>query len=70
MKQEIQNCRRFVGGTIQRLPDGRRLVSEFNKIPKVIDTDGIEVAPSPSEVEALIALAGMIFPRKMCMEKR
>jgi hypothetical protein len=64
MRQQVRNCRRFTGGTVHRLPDGRRLVSEFNQPTKVIDTDGYEITPSPSEVTALKAITEMVFPRK------
>jgi hypothetical protein len=64
MRHQVQNCRRFAGGTVYRLPDGRRLVSEFNQPAKLIDAEGTEMAPSPSEVAALIAITVMAFPRK------
>jgi hypothetical protein len=38
------------------LPDGRRLMIEINQPTQVVNTEGNEMAPSPSEIVALMAL--------------
>jgi hypothetical protein len=48
----------------RRLPDGRRLVIEIDQPTKVIDVTGHEMAPSPSEIVALMAVSEMSFPKK------
>src|SRR5437879_8080753 len=70
MKHQVQNYPRFTGDTIYELPDGRRLVSAFDRPAKVVDAEGIELSPSPSELAALLAVAGMAFPKKAANGKR
>ena len=70
MKHQVQNYSRFTSGTVYQLPDGRRLVSGFDRPAKVIDAEGIEISPSPSELAALLAMAGMAFPKKAANGKR
>ena len=63
--QQVRDYRPFIGKTVHELPDGRRLVMEFDRPTKVIDLEGNEIAPSPSEVIALLLLAGpMMRPTK------
>jgi hypothetical protein len=47
---------------VRALPDGRVLVTGFNVPAKVIDCDGNEIEPSPSELVALERLCEMSFP--------
>jgi hypothetical protein len=47
---------------VDRLPDGRLLVSRRDDTVAVIDTDGSLIEPSPFEVVALQAMARMDFP--------
>jgi hypothetical protein len=70
MRHHVRNCHQFAGGTVHGLPDGRRLVSEFNGTARVVDLDGNEMTPSLSEVAALTAIAGMAFPRKSAHGKK
>jgi hypothetical protein len=68
--QQVRDYHLFARETVRRLPDGRRLVTDLDRPAKVIDLEGNEFAPSPSEVTALLALAGMTFPRKKADGKR
>jgi hypothetical protein len=68
--QQARDYHLFPRETVHRLPDGRRLVMGLDRPTKVIDLEGNEVAPSPLEVTALLALAGMTFPRKKANGKR
>ena len=68
--QQVRDWRPFAGETVHPLPDGRRLVTKLDRPAKVIDLEGNEIALSPSEVTALLALAGMTFPRKKADGKR
>src|SRR5438552_7696714 len=70
MKHQVHNRSRFPGDTVYELPDGRRLVSGFNRPAKVIDAEGAEVSPSPSELAALLAVAALAFPKKAANGKR
>ena len=70
MKHQVQNYSRFARDTVYELPDGRRLVSAFDRPAKVIDAEGTEISPSPSELAALLAVAGMAFPKKAANGKR
>jgi len=45
------------------LPDGRYLVSDRYRPPRVISADGSVAEPSPSEIVALRALLDMKFRR-------
>ncbi len=62
--QQVRDYRQFTGETVHKLPDGRRLVMDLDRPAKVIDPEGNEMAPAPSEVNALLVLAEMPFPRK------
>jgi hypothetical protein len=64
MIQKVQKCNQFFVRTVQRLPDGRRLVSEFDQPTKVVDTYGNEIIPAASELVALKAITKMVFPRR------
>jgi hypothetical protein len=66
MRHDVQmrDYRGFAGGMVCKLPDGRRLVTEFNQPTKVVDAEGNEIAPAPSEIIALMAVCGMSFPKK------
>ena len=55
--RQVRDYRPFTGEAVHRLPDGRHLVMNFKGPAKVIDLEGNEMAPSPSEVIALLALA-------------
>ena len=66
--QQVRDYRPFTGETVHRLPDGRHLVMDFEGSAKVIDLEGGEIAPSPSEVIALLALA-RLSPRKKADQK-
>ena len=68
--QQVRDWRPFTGETVHPLPDGRRLVTKLDRTAKVIDLEGNEIALSPSEVTALLALARMTFPRKKADGKR
>ena len=70
MRHQIQmrDHQRFARGDVRKLPDGRRLVSEFNQPIKVVDREGNEVAPSSSEIAALIAISEISFPPKFRAE--
>src|SRR5438128_8754674 len=70
MKHQVQNYSRFTHDTVYELPDGRRLVNAFDRPAKVIDVGGTEISPSPSELAALLAVAGMAFPKKAANGKR
>ena len=70
MKHQVHNYSRFASDTVYELPDGRRLVSGFDRPAKVIDAEGTEISPSPSELTALLAVAGMAFPKKATNGKR
>src|SRR5438132_8590247 len=70
MKHQVHNYSRFASDTVYELPDGRRLVSAFDQPAKVIDAEGTEISPSPSELAALLAVAGMAFPKKAANGKR
>ena len=70
MKHQVHNYSRFVSDTVYELPDGRRLVIGFDRPAKVIDAEGTEISPSPSELTALLAVAGMAFPKKAANGKR
>jgi len=61
--RQVRDYRPFTGETVHSLPDGRHLVMDFEGSAKVIDLEGGEIAPSPSEVIALLALA-RLSPRK------
>jgi hypothetical protein len=50
------------GERVDRLPDGRLLLSRRDDTVAVIDTDGSLIEPSPFEVVALQAMARMDFP--------
>ena len=47
---------------VRKLPDGCLLVTGFNVPAKVIDCDGNEIEPSPSELVALERICEMSFP--------
>ena len=66
--RHVRDYRPFTGETVHRLPDGRHLVMNFKGPAKVIDLDGNEMTPSPSEVIALLALA-RLFPGKKANQK-
>ena len=68
--QQVRDWRPFTGETVHPLPDGRRLVTELDRPAKVIDAEGTEISPSPSELTALLAVAGMAFPKKAANGKR
>ena len=70
MRQQVRNHRGFTTDTIYELPDGRRLVNEFDRPARVIDAAGNEMAPSPSELAALLAIAQMELPKKNANGKR
>jgi hypothetical protein len=59
---------RLARENVRKLPDGRRLVTELNQPTKVVDTEGNQIAPSSSEIAALIAISEMSFPRKFRTE--
>jgi hypothetical protein len=46
MRHDVQmrDYRGFAGGMVCKLPDGRRLVTEFNQPTKVVDAEGNEIA--------------------------
>jgi hypothetical protein len=50
------------GERLDRLPDGRLLLSRRDDTVAVIDTDGSLIEPSPVEVLALQAITRMHFP--------
>ncbi len=63
-QMQMRDYRGFAGGNVCKLPDGRRLVTDFNQPTKVVDTEGNEIAPSPSEIAALMVLSKISFPKK------
>lgn len=69
-QRQIANYQRPAGDRVQKLPDGRRLVTAFNQPTKVIDAEGSEIVPSPSEIVALKLISEMFFPRKLPTEDR
>jgi hypothetical protein len=69
MRHQVRNDRRFAG-EIVRLPDGRRLVADFNQPMKLLDTEGNETAASAAELAALMVFRGMSFPRKLAASRR
>ena len=70
MKQQVRDYRGLCTDTVYRLPDGRRLVNEFDRPARVIDTAGNEMTPSSSELAALLAIARMELPKKNANGKR
>jgi len=69
-QRQMSNYQRLAGNRIRKLPDGRRLVTAFNQPTKVIDSQGNEIVPSPSEIIALKLISEMFFPRKFRTEDR
>jgi hypothetical protein len=59
-QRQITNYPRLA--EVRRLPDGRLLVTAFNEPAKVIDSDGNEIVPSPSETVVLELISEMSFP--------
>jgi hypothetical protein len=47
---------------VRVLPDGRVLVTGFNVPSRVVDREGNEIEPSPSELTALERICEMSFP--------
>ncbi len=64
----MRDYRGFAGGTVGNLPDGRRLVTGFNRPVKLVDTEGNEIAASPAEIAALMAFRGASVARKIVLE--
>jgi hypothetical protein len=69
-QRQIANYQTLAGDRVRKLPDGRRLVTGFNQPTKVIDAEGNEIVPSPSEIVALKLISEMFFPRKFATEDR
>jgi hypothetical protein len=67
-QRQMWDRRGLARESVRRLPDGRRLVTELDQPTKVVDIEGNEIAPSPSEIAALMAVSGMSFPRKFRTE--
>lgn len=61
-QRQMGNQPRLGGELVRRLPDGRRLVTALNRPTKVIDSDGNEIVPSPSEIVVLELMSDMSFP--------
>ena len=59
---------KFARECVRKLPDGRRLITELDQPTKVVDREGHEIAPSRSEIAALIAVSEMDFPVKFRAE--
>src|SRR5262249_40482548 len=69
-RRQMTNYRRHAGELVRKLPDGRHLVTALNQPTKVVDSEGNEIVPSPSEVIALKLISETPFPRKSWNEDR
>jgi hypothetical protein len=67
-QMQTRDHRGLACGNVRKLPDGRRLVTEFNQPTKVVDAEGNEIVPSSSEIAALLAISNISFPRKFRTE--
>jgi hypothetical protein len=67
-QRQMRDHQRPAREHVRKLPDGRHLVTEFSQPTKVVDIEGNEIAPSSSEIAALIAISEMSFPRKFRTE--
>ena len=66
----LRDYRRVMGGTVRKLPDGRRLVTRINQTPTVVDEEGHEIEVSGAEFVALTAVSEMSFPKKLRSKDR
>ena len=73
MRQLVQNrgCSDYRAvARAYTLPDGRRLEIALDRRARVVDSAGDEMAPSPSELAALIAVTQMGFLKRGVDGKR